>query len=192
MPGSSELWFATSNNHKFKEARFALRGFDVVVRRLPTKGQEMQHDEVAEIAKHSAREAFERFRRPLFVEDTGLFVPSLNGFPGPYAAYVNRTLGPESLPRLLRGASRRDAEFVSAVAYTCESPRVKLFMGRLGGEIAPRPRGSNGFGFDPVFVPEGSALTLAEMSLEEKSAISHRSKAIKALGAWVTGHRGRK
>jgi XTP/dITP diphosphohydrolase len=191
MPGSNELWFATSNGHKFEEARFALRGFGVALKRLPAKGAELQSDDVVEIARNSAMETFERARRPLFVEDTGLFVPALNGFPGPYASYVNRTIGPECLITLMRGVRKREAEFVSAVAYCSRRSEVRIFSGRLRGRISEAAEGTNGFGFDPVFIPFGSELTLAEMSLEEKSETSHRSLALRALGRWLESRRSR-
>jgi len=190
MRGSSELWFATSNEHKFDEARLALREFGIALKRLPAKGTELQSDDIAEIAKHSAVETFKRERRPLFVEDTGLFVHALKGFPGPYASYVNRTVGPESLITLLRGARERRAEFVSAVAHCSQGSKVDVFYGSLRGRIAGEPRGGNGFGFDPVFIPLGSEMTLAQMSLEQKCAISHRSLALRALGRWLGSRRG--
>ncbi len=144
-----------------------------------------------DIARRAALGAFRLARKPLFVEDTGLFVASLRGFPGPYAAFVNRTLGPASIISLMKGVQRRDAEFVSAVAF-CGSPsRVHVFVGKLRGEIAGTMRGSNGFGFDPIFLPEGSDRTLAEMSLEEKAAISHRTIALRALGAWLNSNLSR-
>jgi XTP/dITP diphosphohydrolase len=188
MPELNEVWFATSNKHKFEEARFALRQFSIIPRQLPTKGVEIQSDDVREIARRAALGAFMSARRPLFVEDTGLFVTSLNGFPGPYAAFVNRTVGPASILSLMKGVVRRDAEFVSAIAFCRDPSRVRIFTGRLKGEIAETMRGNNGFGFDPIFTPAGSDRTLAEMSLEEKGAISHRSLALRALGAWLNSN----
>ena len=191
MRGSNEVWFATSNEHKFEEARFALGDFGITLRRLPAKGTELQDDDVAEIARRSALETFSRAKKPLFVEDTGLFVPALNGFPGPYASYVNRTIGPESLVTLMKGVKNRSAEFVSAVAYCCGPSGARVFCGKLPGLISNTPRGTNGFGFDPIFVPAGSEMTLAEMSPEQKGAISHRSKALRSLGRWLESRRNR-
>ena len=189
MRGSSEVWFATSNEHKFEEARCAMRGFRITLRRLPTKGTELQSDDLAEIARSSALETFSRARKPLFVEDTGLFVSALNGFPGPYAAYVNRTIGPESLVTLMKGVKDRRAEFVSAVAYCRGHSSARVFHGRLRGRISDAPRGTNGFGFDPVFIPIGGEVTLAEMTLEQKGSISHRSRALRSLGRWLESRR---
>lgn len=127
----------------------------------------------------------------MIVEDTGLFVSTLNGFPGPYASYVNRTIGPSSLLALMGDRADREAMFVTAVAFCEVGSRPRLFMGRLKGTIAREPRGKGGFGFDPVFTPEGFPRTLAEMSLEEKASVSHRSKALAAFGEWFRSRRRR-
>jgi XTP/dITP diphosphohydrolase len=185
MPESSELCFATSNRHKYLEARFILRGTGLRLRRLPSKGTEVQSDDIATISRLASAEAAKTFKRPLFVEDTALSITALNGFPGPYAAYVLGTIGREGVLRLMRHALDRSAEFASAAAYCDGSGSPRVFTGRLGGSISEEPRGDRGFGFDAIFVPEGRNETLAEMSLASKCAISHRSLALKALASWL-------
>jgi len=189
MRASNRLCFATSNDSKFEEAKVVLDEFGLKLSRLRTKGRELQSDDVAEIAAGAASDASARYGRPLFVEDTGLFVKSLAGFPGAYAAFVYRTIGLGRFLDLLSGSPDRSAEFVSAVAYVEGSGRPRAFVGRLRGSIAPQPRGSDGFGFDPLFVPEGSSRALGEMSLPEKCAVSHRAKALSAMGAWLVSPR---
>jgi len=189
MRGPAELLFATSNEHKFQEARVALKDFGFRLRRLPGKGREIQSEDVGEIAREAALNRFREVGKPLFVEDTGLFVRALNGFPGPYAAFVNGTLGPRSLLVLLGHTSGREAEFVSAAAYCWGPGAVKVFRGRLLGSISRRARGTNGFGFDPVFVPLHGEKTLAELSMREKAKVSHRSRALKAMGSWLSSNR---
>jgi len=191
MPGSIEVYFATSNVHKFAEARLILRGTDIALRRLPSKGTEIQSDEVSEIAVTAASEAYTKHRRPLFVEDTMLSVQALNGFPGAYGSYVYRTLGPAGILRLLADEADRRAAFVSAVAFADGVGQPHVFLGRLDGSIAEQTRGSGGFGFDKVFVPGGRSSTLAEMTMEEKCAISHRSKAVRAFASWYLSSRRR-
>jgi len=185
MRGSTRIYFATSNDSKFAEAELALAEFGVRLGRLRTKGTELQSDDVAVIASAAASRLATLQHKPFFVEDTGLFVKSLAGFPGAYAAFVNRTIGPRGLLRLLAGSSDRSAEFVSAVAYVQASRRPRVFVGRLRGEISLKVRGSRGFGFDPVFVPEGMKRTLGELSLNEKCLVSHRSRALKSFGRWL-------
>ena len=185
MPASSRIYFATSNDSKFAEARLVLGEYGVRLGRLRTKGRELQSDDVAVVASSAASALAARQDRPFFVEDTGLFVKSLGGFPGAYAAFVHRTIGPEGLLRLLPGSSDRSAEFVSAVAFVGSSRRPRVFTGRLNGSIALHPRGTHGFGFDAVFVLRGSDKSLAELSLEEKCRVSHRAKALRAMGVWL-------
>ncbi len=188
MPGSSEVSFATSNEHKFSEAALVLGRIGVTLSRLPSKGEEVQSDNPSEIAAIAAERTFARAERPVIVEDTALFVKSLGGFPGTYAAYVYRTLGLELVLKLVPQAGRQ-AEFVSAVAY-CDGPgRAKVFTGRLAGTIATAQRGANGFGYDPIFVPSGDSRTLGEMTLDEKCSISHRGKAVAAFGEWYLSAR---
>lgn len=185
MPASSSLRFATSNDHKFAEARLVLSEFGLQLARLRAKGRELQSDDVASVAAGAALELSAKCRFPFFVEDTGLFVKSLGGFPGAYAAFVRRTIGIRGLLDLLSRSADRSAEFVSAVAYVERPRRPKIFIGRLEGGIASRTLGKEGFGFDPVFIPAGSSHTLAELSMREKCKVSHRAKALRAMGEWL-------
>ncbi len=191
MHASNSVYFATSNDHKFEEARFVLADIGLSTHRLRAKGTETQSDDVVEIATHAAREAFAKYHRPLFVEDTGLFVNSLNGFPGPYSSYAFRTIGLSGTMRLLSRFEDRSAAFVSAVAYAERAGKPKAFVGRLNGKLVGPPRGSHGFGFDPIFIPEHSRFTLGEMSLESKCEVSHRAIALRALGTWLLSSRRR-
>ncbi len=189
MPGSPRIWFATSNDHKFEEGRFVLRELGIVPRRLPSKGQELQSGDPSEVAFHAAAEAYRASRKPLFVEDTGLFVGSLRGFPGTSASFVFQTLGLGGILKLMDGVTPRGAEFVSAVAYCGGPSEPSVFTGRLKGRLALRPSGLRGFGYDPIFVPTGASRTLAQMTLAEKCRISHRARALRAFGGWLNQNR---
>jgi XTP/dITP diphosphohydrolase len=189
MPDSLRVWFATSNNHKFDEAQFVLKEFGVVLGRLPSKGPELQSGDPSEVAKHAAVEAYRALRKPLFVEDTGLFIDSLQGFPGTSASFAFHTLALGGILKLMNGVDARGAEFVSAVAYCGDSFGPHVFIGHLKGTVALHPSGREGFGFDPIFVPSESGRTLAQLTFTEKCAISHRGKAIRALGRWLNMNR---
>jgi XTP/dITP diphosphohydrolase len=191
MPGSPSIRFATSNDHKFEEARFVLQELGIVLCRLPSKGQELQSGDPSEVAAHAAAEAYQAEREPLFVEDTGFFIESLRGFPGTSASFVFQTLGLEGILKLMDGIDVRGAEFVSAVAYCDGSSAPRVFTGRLKGRVALRPLGQGGFGFDPIFVPIGARRTLAQMTFAEKCAISHRAIALRAVGRWLNLNRSR-
>jgi len=191
MPGSPSIWFATSNDHKFGEAQFVLHEFGIVLRRLPSNGPELQSGDPSEVAVHAAVGAYRASRRPLFVEDTGFFIKPLRGFPGTCASFAFQTLGLKGILKLMDRISTRDAEFVSAVAYCDGSSDPRVFVGRLKGMVALRPSGQRGFGFDPIFVPTGARRTLAQMTLAEKCAVSHRASALRAFGGWLSLNRSR-
>lgn len=174
---------ATNNPHKVREAALALKPFGIEVEQLPADKVEIQADDVAAVARHAA-ERLCGLGDWVAVEDTGLYVAALGGFPGPYAEYVYRTIGVRGLLRLMEGVEDRSAVFRTAVAL-CLRGEVAVFLGEARGRIAEEPRGSGGFGFDPVFIPEGFDRTYAEMGEEEKAAVSHRSAAFRALARWL-------
>ena len=185
MPGSSSsLTFATSNEGKVREARTILAPFGLEVEPLDGKGVEIQADTVSEVAAFSARAASRRFDRALFVEDAGLFVRALHGFPGPSSSYVFRTVGIDGLLSLLERAGSRGASFRSAVAYCEPDGEPVVFEGEVAGTILSSPSGRNGFGFDPVFLPSGGARSFGELTLEEKCLVSHRGEAMRKLASW--------
>lgn len=153
----------------------------------------MQADTVAEVAAFAAREAARRFGRGVLVEDAGLFVDALKGFPGPFSSYVFKTIGISGLLGLIGegtvSPSGRTARFKSAVAFCEPGGEPHLFNGEVQGTITVSPRGTNGFGFDPVFLPTGAARTMGELTLEEKCAVSHRGEALRSFAAWFLGSR---
>ena len=193
--GGLTIWLVTGNRHKLEEARAALEPLGVRVEPLRARKLEVQSDSLEEIALHAARVAYASSPRPaVAVEDAGLFVEALNGFPGPYSSYAYKTIGVRGLLKLLEGVEDRRACFRSAVALVGPGYE-RVFTGEACGTIAREPRGSGGFGFDPVFIPEGESRTFAEMSLEEKNRYSHRAKALRAAAEWLLkraeGLRGR-
>jgi XTP/dITP diphosphohydrolase len=182
------VFFATGNFHKFDEARNLLAKLGIAVGMLKVKGVELQSDSLVEIAQASAQEAFNRCHLPLIVEDAGLFIEALNGFPGPYAAYVYKTVGNKGVLELMEGLETRNAVFRSAIAY-CDSDTEApvVFEGKAQGEIIVNEcsgSGKSGFGFDPIFRPSGNMKTFAQMTLEEKNSLSHRANAISKFAEW--------
>ncbi len=175
-----KLYFVTGNRHKLEEAREALKdcGVELVQARAPKI--EVQSMDVREVARTAALTAYLYLRKPLVVEDTGLYIDALRGFPGAFAAHVYETIGLEGVLKLLEGVGDRGARFVTAVAAVIP-PNVYVVEGVVEGRIAEEPRGVRGFGYDPIFIPKGSGKTFAEMSLEEKNRFSHRAKAFRRL-----------
>lgn len=182
------VYFATGNLDKFREASLILSGYGIGVSRVSLRRLEVQAESVEEIATASVAHAVEVSSLPVFVEDAGLFVETLRGFPGPYSSYVYGTIGCGGVLRLMEGVLDRGAEFRSAAAYCEPGGEPVCFSGVASGRISGRERGVYGFGFDPIFEPGGGGgRTFAEMVLEEKNRYSHRARSIGAFADWYLG-----
>ncbi len=170
--------FVTGSNHKLREAEGILgRPLERVALHLP----EQQGLDVVAIAREKAAEAFRRLGVPVLVEDTSLELAALGGFPGPLVRWLMEAAGPPALARILDGFPDRRAT-AHCVALLFDGDHEWCGEGILPGEIAREARGTSGFGWDVVFVPEWSdGRTFAEMSPEEKNARSHRALAFRAL-----------
>ncbi len=184
MKEQHKISFVSRNQGKIREARFILEKFGIGVESVELEKVEIQSDKPEEIASASARTLLSQLADPFIVEDAGLFVPALSGFPGPYSHYVLGTVGCEGVLRLLGSSSQRDAYFASAAAYADRSGEVRTFVGKVDGTISHEVRGREGFGFDPIFIPAGKTKTFGELSLEEKSEISHRRRSLEAFANW--------
>ncbi|MFP4530613.1 MAG: RdgB/HAM1 family non-canonical purine NTP pyrophosphatase [Halodesulfurarchaeum sp.] len=175
------LRFVTTNAEKAAEASDHLG--ETAVRQVDYDYDEVQAAAVAEIAARGAREAFEALDGddPVIVDDTGFYIHALDGFPGPYAAYVDDTLGIERVWELASDLPDRSASFRCAVGYA-DGEQVQTFEGRVDGTLVA-PRGEGGFGYDPIFEVEGR--TFAELSMDEKNELSHRARALTKLADWL-------
>ncbi len=118
------------------------------------------------------------------VEDSGLFVHTLRGFPGPYSSQAHETIGCSGILRLLGSETQRNAHFQTAIAVSKSGRTLGIFPGRVRGRISRTERGKNGFGFDPIFIPAGSSITFSEMSDAQKNRHSHRFRAFRRLAKW--------
>jgi XTP/dITP diphosphohydrolase len=154
---------------------------------LRIKTFEIQSESLEEIAKASVIDAFKKSNLPVITEDAGLFIEALNGFPGPYAAYVYKVIGNKGILKLMENIKNRKAKFQSAIAYCSSKLDAPLcFKGEVAGIIKKAERrGNYGFGFDPIFEPlDGGGKTFAEMTVEEKNRYSHRAKALRKFAEW--------
>ena len=113
------------------------------------------------------------------VDDTGLFIDSLKGFPGVWSAYAQKTIGNKGILKLMDGVEDRGAEFRCCIGCDIDGERI-VVVGVCRGYITESEKGTDGFGFDPIFSPYGK-LTFAEMSIEDKNLISHRGNAVRLL-----------
>jgi XTP/dITP diphosphohydrolase len=170
----------TSNPHKAEEVAEFFSGV-ADVEHIPLECPEIRHEDVREVAAAKAQYAFSVLQRPVVVDDTAFFIRALGGFPGTCAAYVFKTIGNEGILRLLEGNPERSAHFETAVAFA-DGREPLVFSGRMDGVIV-NPRGSGGFGYDPIFEWKGK--TLAELGLPEKSRVSHRALALASLRSYL-------
>ena len=220
------LHYVTTNPGKLHEARQYLG--DGTITDYDYDYTEIQSDSLEAIAAEGAREAYREVGAPVVVDDSGLFIESFDGFPGPYSSYVEDTLGIDNVWDLARTVEDRAASFRCVMAYCDGEPfdaspdpvdrgdraaaaaedsaaaaaedsaaaaadasaaatddtdalPVKLFVGSVRGTIV-EPRGDGGFGYDPIFEHDGS--TFAELSSEEKNALSHRGRALATFAEW--------
>ena len=188
----SRLVLATQNAHKVGELQEILTaaGVDVELVALPSDAPHVVEDELtfAGNAAKKARSAAAATGLPAVADDSGLCVDALNGMPGIFSARWAGSHGDDAANlRLLLDQvgdvpdEHRGASFVCAAALALPSGEERVVEGRLVGRIVREPRGSGGFGYDPIFVPDGLDVTTAEMAPEDKNAISHRGNAFRAL-----------
>ena len=179
----NEVRLVTSNPGKLKEFRHALEPLGFKVEHLPEEVDEIQADTLEEVVRECIHELGGRGVRNFILDDSGLFVSALHGFPGVYSSYAFKTLGSEGILKLLENEKDRNATFRCCIGCCIEDMDDIIVSEEATGTIIHEKRGTGGFGFDPIFVPEGYTLTFAEMPLEKKNVISHRGKAIKSFAA---------
>jgi XTP/dITP diphosphohydrolase len=182
---TKEIVFATNNRHKLEEVQHLLEG-EYLVRGLSDLGFSDDipepYDTLEENAAAKAEYIFKLFNIPCFADDTGLEVETLQGEPGVLSArYAGEEKDPaanmEKLLIRLKNKENRKARFRTVIAYA-SADEHKLFEGTVEGRILEEKRGSMGFGYDPLFLPDGFTLTFAEMPLGEKNKLSHRARAM--------------
>ena len=122
-----------------------------------------------------------KYNRPIMIDDSGLFIDALKGFPGVYSSYVFKTVGNDGILKLMSGAKDRRARFECCIGFMRPGGEPFIAKGVARGLIASKKAGTGGFGYDPIFVPEGYERTYAQFEIEEKNKISHRGRAIASL-----------
>ena len=190
------VWFMTGNAGKVREAKHALEPLGFEVKQLIVEGvdiSEPQCDDLEIVARSKLQQAQGHLPHQddaLMVEDAGLFVDALDGFPGVYSAYVLSTLGCNGVLKLMEENNNRHAEFQAVAALLLEG-EVFISRGVCHGVLAAEASGEDGFGFDPIFVPDNiemdgkttttNGLTFADVDLPLKEQFSHRRKALDGL-----------
>jgi len=181
MQQLSELFFASSNEHKFQEAERILANLGMQINLFKTTLEEIQSNNLNDIAEKKAIYAYDLIQKPVIIEDDGLFINALDGFPGPYSSYVYDTIGNKGIMNLLENSEVRDAKFVSIIAYCDNDYGVKLFESSIPGKISSVIE-KGGWGYDPIFIPDGESKTYANVS--DKDKFSHRAAALTKFSNW--------
>lgn len=175
--------FATTNENKLKEAKKILTSVKIEGAELPI--EEIQSLDTKKVAVEKARAYFKELQKPLFIEDVALTFNALNGLPGTYINDFSKALGNDGLIGLLNGKSDRSAVALTTLVYIDENGE-QIFEGEVKGRISESARGTNGFGWDPIFIPEGEDRTFAEIKDEEKNKYSMRAMALLKLQEYLS------
>jgi XTP/dITP diphosphohydrolase len=146
---------------------------------------EIQTDRLEKVLKFAATILDDQIKGDYLVDDSGLFIEALGGFPGVYSSYVHKRLGNPGILKIMSSEKNRAARFETALLLR-RGLDHEVFHGESAGTIADRERGTSGFGFDPIFVPEGETRSFAEMTTAEKNRVSHRGRAVDALATFLT------
>ena len=197
---NTSLYFASSNENKFLEIQKLLdtekkmeidnensvsvgeKKFKIRFKKLSIK--EIQSESIIEVAEDKVKKAFDIIRNPVIIEDDGLFIKELNGFPGVYSSFAFKTIGNKGILNLLRNNEKRRANFLSIITFF-DGKTIESFNGETTGHITTNIF-SQGWGFDPIFIPEGKNKTYGQIDILNKNRISHRSKAFKKFLEWYT------
>lgn len=187
------LVFATGNSHKLQEVQGLFKeGFALSCLKDVNITEEIPEtaDNLVDNALQKAWYVYKKCGIPCFADDTGLEVEALNGAPGVYSA---RYAGEQKDSRLnmllllknMNGKENRNARFRTIIAYIDENAQEHIFEGEIRGKIIENMAGENGFGYDPIFVPEGYDKTFAQLSSEIKNTISHRARAMEKFLSYI-------
>lgn len=169
----------TTNSGKFAEIVRFFENMDIQFEMRQLEILEIQADTLETVVTRKL-DSVDKNLENCLVDDSGLFIDALHGFPGVYSSYVYRSIGVNGICKLMQGVDNRNAHFECLFGLRLNNKNY-FFKGLCRGTIIGAPRGSGGFGFDPIFVPEGYSQTFAELSTNEKNKISHRGRALAEL-----------
>ena len=179
-----KLCFVSTNHNKYLEIKSVLQKYLIPVEFSEIILTEIQSDSIEEIAIEKSKDAFAEISRPVIVEDDGLFIYELNGFPGQYSSYVYKTIGNDGILKLLNNSKHRFAAFKSFFAFCSTAKNSLGFKGEVEGKISHNIT-EGGWGYDPIFIPNGSNLTFGQLQMiGRKKEFSHRSQALNKFAQW--------
>jgi XTP/dITP diphosphohydrolase len=189
-----QLVFATNNAHKLTEVQAAVAGKI----KLLSLNDIACHDDIEETGSTFKENAaikshfiYNKYKINSFADDSGLEIDALNGAPGVYSAryageHGNHAANNQKVLKQLKGVTNRKARFITVISLICDGEE-HFFEGSVEGTICTELSGSDGFGYDPIFQPDGFDVTFAEMTTAQKNAISHRGRAVEKLVEFLNG-----
>ena len=181
-----ELKVVTSNDGKIKEFKQALEKTPVFHTNVSVPYPEVQASSLEEVVDFGLDNLKDKIQPPFIIDDAGVFVDGLEGFPGVYSRYVYDTIGLQGILKQMENLEDRQASFKCVLGLLLEDGTTHKFVGECKGRIIHEMRGDGGFGYDPIFIPDGFDRTFAELPPEEKNEISHRGRAMQNLLAFIS------
>lgn len=178
------IQFITTNAGKFAEVSERCAAANVKLVHLDRSYPEIQTDRLEKVLKYAAAGLDDEVKGDYLIDDSGLFIEALGSFPGVYSAFVQKKLGNRGVLKLMTGETYR-AAFFETVLLLRQGDEHEVFHGQCRGTIADAERGKGGFGYDPIFIPDGESRTFGEMTVAEKNKISHRARAVDSLLAFL-------
>ena len=177
--------FVTTNEGKFREVNeiFAAKG--IRLDRLDISYPEIQADAIAEVVEYGLK-VIAKEEGDILIDDSGLFIEKMGGFPGVYSSFVFKTIGCQGILKLMLGWKSRGARFETCFGLRLDGKK-HFFHGECEGVITTEIRGKGGFGYDPIFIPKDQGKTFAQMTLDEKNILSHRGKAARSTIDFLLG-----
>ncbi len=178
------IQFITTNAGKFAEISEQCVAANVKLVHADRSYPEIQTDRLEKVLKYAATGLDDEVKGDYLIDDSGLFIEALGSFPGVYSAFVQKKLGNRGILKLMAGETYRAARF-ETVLLLRQGDEHEVFHGECLGTIADAERGKGGFGYDPIFIPQGETRTFGEMTLKEKNKVSHRARAVEAMLAFL-------
>lgn len=176
---------ATGNKDKVEEIQDIL---DIPLDFMHIEVDEVQSMDLEYVAKRKAQAAFNIIKRPLIVDDVGVYIKAWNNLPGPFVKYTYKILGLPKVLEMMKKEKARSLIVQCAVGYH-DGKKVHTFLGTVKGQLAKKVLGTQGWGFDPIIIPKGQKLTFAQMGIENKNKLSHRARAFKKLKKFLDGQK---
>jgi XTP/dITP diphosphohydrolase len=174
------IYFITGNKGKFLEAQKKLAPLKMELIQKDLGYPEIQAVALEDVTRFGVEYIQNKINQPFILEDAGLFIDALDGFPGVFSSYVYHTIGCKGILQLLKDytGESRSAVFRSVFAYKEPGKNPRFFIGESRGIISVKEMGDHGFGYDPIFIPDGESRTFAQMETNEKNCFSHRGRSL--------------